>query len=105
MAILPNGTVNEAYRPLAISMYHQHVHRWLEVFHRDQILVVNGDQLIEDPLTQVKRIETFLGKCRERISFSFFRFFTLYSKLFLPFNGYTYHVHLPSTHTLHTHTS
>lgn len=62
LAILPNGTVNEAYRPLAISMYHQNVHRWLEVFSRDQLLVVNGDQLIEDPLSQVKRIESFLGK-------------------------------------------
>lgn len=43
-------------------MYHQHVQRWLEVFSRDQLLVVNGDQLIEDPLSQVKRIETFLGE-------------------------------------------
>lgn len=62
LALLPNGSVNEAYRPLAISMYHLHVHRWLEVFSREQLLVVNGDQLIEDPLSQLKRIETFLGK-------------------------------------------
>lgn len=62
LAILPNGTINESYRPLAISLYHLHVHRWLEVFPREQLLVVNGDQLIEDPLSQLKRIETFLGK-------------------------------------------
>lgn len=61
LAILPNGTVNEAYRPLAISMYHLHVQRWLEVFSREQLLVVNGDQLIEDPVSQLRRIETFLG--------------------------------------------
>lgn len=61
MAILPNGTVNESYRPLIISMYHLHIHRWLEIFSRKQILVVNGDQLIEDPVSQLRRIETFLG--------------------------------------------
>lgn len=61
LAILPNGTVNEAYRPLAISQYHVHVHRWLEVFSREQLLVVNGDQLIEDPVSQLRRIEDFLG--------------------------------------------
>lgn len=57
----PNGTVNELYRPLVTSMYHLHLHRWLEVFPREQILIVNGDQLIEDPLSQLQRIETFLG--------------------------------------------
>lgn len=63
LALLPNGTVNQAYRPLAISMYSLHVQRWLEVFPRNQLLIVNGDQLIYDPLSQVKRIESFLGKC------------------------------------------
>lgn len=43
-------------------MYHLHMHRWLEVFPREQLLVVNGDQLIEDPVSQLHRIETFLGK-------------------------------------------
>lgn len=31
LATFPNGTINGAYRPLAISMYHTFVHRWLEV--------------------------------------------------------------------------
>ncbi|XP_061395860.1 heparan sulfate glucosamine 3-O-sulfotransferase 5-like, partial [Musca vetustissima] len=61
LAIFPNGTVNESYRPLTISMYHLHLHRWLEVFPREQILVVNGDRLIDDPVSQLKKIETFLG--------------------------------------------
>ncbi|XP_049540799.1 heparan sulfate glucosamine 3-O-sulfotransferase 5 [Anopheles darlingi] len=61
LAIMPNGTVNEAYRPLAISQYHVHMHRWLEVFSREQLLVVNGDQLIDDPVSQLRRIEDFLG--------------------------------------------
>lgn len=36
--------------------------RWLELFPREQLLIVNGDQLIEDPLSQIRRIEDFLGK-------------------------------------------
>ncbi|XP_063699643.1 heparan sulfate glucosamine 3-O-sulfotransferase 1 isoform X2 [Culicoides brevitarsis] len=60
LAILPNGSVNGLYRPLTLSMYHLHVHRWLEVFPREQILIVNGDHLIEDPISQIRRIESFL---------------------------------------------
>jgi [heparan sulfate]-glucosamine 3-sulfotransferase 5 len=60
LAIQQDGSVNESYRPIAISVYHNHMYRWLEVFHRRQILVVNGDQLIDDPVPQLKRIEGFL---------------------------------------------
>lgn len=56
-----DGTVNESYRPIAVSLYHYYMHRWLETFPREQILVVNGDQLIEDPVPQLRRIEHFLG--------------------------------------------
>lgn len=61
LVMLPNGTVNEAYRPLVVSLYHLHIQRWLEVFPREQILIVNGDRLIEDPVSQLQQIESFLG--------------------------------------------
>ncbi|KAK2588024.1 hypothetical protein KPH14_004098 [Odynerus spinipes] len=61
LVIRPDGTINESYRPVAISLYHTFMHRWLEVFSREQILVVNGDQLIEDPVPQLRKIESFLG--------------------------------------------
>ncbi|XP_017774723.1 PREDICTED: heparan sulfate glucosamine 3-O-sulfotransferase 1-like [Nicrophorus vespilloides] len=61
LVLHPNGTINESYRPLAISVYHNYLHRWLECFRRDQILVVNGDLLIEDPVVQIQKIERFLG--------------------------------------------
>ncbi|XP_055691155.1 heparan sulfate glucosamine 3-O-sulfotransferase 5-like [Lutzomyia longipalpis] len=61
LALFPNGSINESYRPLVISMYDLHMHRWLEVFPREQMLIVNGDQLIDDPLPQLTKIETFLG--------------------------------------------
>lgn len=35
--------------------------QWLEVFSRNQILIVNGDRLIEDPVSEVQKIESFLG--------------------------------------------
>uniref|UniRef100_A0A1I8NRX1 Sulfotransferase domain-containing protein n=1 Tax=Stomoxys calcitrans TaxID=35570 RepID=A0A1I8NRX1_STOCA len=73
LAIFPNGTVNESYRPLTISMYHLHLHRWLEVFPREQILIVNGDRLIDDPVSQLKKIETFLG-IEHRITSNHFYF-------------------------------
>lgn len=61
LSTFSNGTVNESYRPLAISIYHTFIHRWLETFSRNQLLLVNGDLLIEDPVSQLQRIETFLG--------------------------------------------
>ncbi|KAM7343707.1 heparan sulfate 3-O sulfotransferase-A isoform 1-T14 [Cochliomyia hominivorax] len=73
LAIFPNGTVNESYRPLSISMYHLHLHRWLEVFPREQILIVNGDRLIDDPVSQLKKIESFLG-IEHRITSNHFYF-------------------------------
>ncbi|XP_063216116.1 heparan sulfate glucosamine 3-O-sulfotransferase 5 [Bacillus rossius redtenbacheri] len=61
LALRPDGSVNLAYRPIAISLYHAFTHRWLEVFDRAQLLVVNGDQLIRDPLPELERVEAFLG--------------------------------------------
>ncbi|CAG2062609.1 unnamed protein product [Timema podura] len=61
LVLRPDGSVNLAYRPLAISLYHSFLHRWLEVFQRHQLLVVNGDLLIQDPVPQLNKIEQFLG--------------------------------------------
>lgn len=61
LALRADGSVNPSYRPVAVSLYHTYVHRWLEVFPRHQILIVNGDRLIEDPVSQLQRIEKFLG--------------------------------------------
>lgn len=62
LALKPDGTVNLAYRPLSTSLYYSFLHRWLDVFSRDQLLVVNGDLLIEDPVPELRRIEQFLGR-------------------------------------------
>ena len=35
--------------------------RWLEVFPREQIYVVDGDQFISSPWIELRNLETFLG--------------------------------------------
>ncbi|XKL67676.1 hypothetical protein PGB90_003167 [Kerria lacca] len=53
--------MNSEIVPIAISIYHTYVLQWLEIFPRNQILIVNGDRLIEDPVWEIQKIESFLG--------------------------------------------
>nr|XP_039251023.1 heparan sulfate glucosamine 3-O-sulfotransferase 4-like isoform X1 [Styela clava]XP_039251024.1 heparan sulfate glucosamine 3-O-sulfotransferase 4-like isoform X1 [Styela clava] len=43
------------------GIYAFHMQRWLRYFSSDQILVVNGEDLIKEPWTVMKHIQTFLG--------------------------------------------
>ncbi|XP_014678177.1 PREDICTED: heparan sulfate glucosamine 3-O-sulfotransferase 1-like [Priapulus caudatus] len=43
------------------SVYHAHVARWLRHFPRRQFLFVDGDALVRQPATQLRRVEEFLG--------------------------------------------
>ena len=56
-----DGKVIESANITAFSLYDVHYQRWLEYFSKDQILVVNGDKLITDPFSELKRVESFLG--------------------------------------------
>lgn len=58
--ISPSGEINTAYSPISVSMYDIHFQRWLEYFDLDQILIVDGDKLIKEPTTELKRVEKFL---------------------------------------------
>ncbi|XP_012944972.1 heparan sulfate glucosamine 3-O-sulfotransferase 5 [Aplysia californica] len=55
------GHVNLEYRAIQISMYHQHLARWLELFPRDQLHIVDGGNLIVNPIVEIAKVETFLG--------------------------------------------
>ncbi|XP_052777404.1 heparan sulfate glucosamine 3-O-sulfotransferase 5-like [Mya arenaria] len=55
------GRVNTGYKAVRISMYYYHLTHWLQYFNRDQIHVVNGDNLIVNPLEEIHEVETFLG--------------------------------------------
>ena len=55
------GRVNTGYKAIRISMYYHHFTRWLMYFKRHQIHVADGDNLIRNPLEEVRKIEKFLG--------------------------------------------
>lgn len=58
---MPNGEVNTGYSSLQHSIYHQYMDQWLMYFPRKQIHIVDGDELIKNPLSELEKVETFLG--------------------------------------------
>ena len=56
-----NGQVNTSYHALDNSMYYKHMTSWLKLFPRDQMHVVNGDNLIANPYEEIHKVEQFLG--------------------------------------------
>ena len=61
MAITFDGNVNQLYAPCLDSMYAINMLQWQHYFPKDQILVVDGDRLIIDPVPELQKVETFLG--------------------------------------------
>jgi [heparan sulfate]-glucosamine 3-sulfotransferase 1 len=55
--LLRQGHIDPAYKALQRSLYHQHLDRWLEVFPREQVHVVDGEALIRDPFPELRRAE------------------------------------------------
>ncbi|XP_076846057.1 heparan sulfate (glucosamine) 3-O-sulfotransferase 1-like 2 [Brachyhypopomus gauderio] len=58
--LLHRGHVNPSYKALQRSLYHHHLARWLELFPREQIHVVDGEALIQDPFPELQKAEKFL---------------------------------------------
>ncbi|GIY56267.1 heparan sulfate glucosamine 3-O-sulfotransferase 5 [Caerostris darwini] len=56
-----DGSVNLGYKAVRIGMYSLFFPRWLRTFPRDQIHIVDGDNLIVDPFQEIQKIENFLG--------------------------------------------
>lgn len=61
LVLRPDGTVNTGYKAVRIGMYSLYFQRWIRTFPRDQIHIVDGDNLITDPFSEVQKIEEFLG--------------------------------------------
>ena len=55
------GDVSSLYKPVWISLYYVHYMHWLAAFNRSQIHVVDGDALIQDPISELRKAESFLG--------------------------------------------
>ena len=62
LAINPEtGDIDKSYNPIRRSIYYRYMKQWLEVFPREQVHIVNGERLIKHPLSELRKIETFLG--------------------------------------------
>lgn len=58
--LMRDGELNLDYKALNRSLYHVHLQRWLAVFPRTRLHLVDGDALIRDPLAEMRKVEEFL---------------------------------------------
>ena len=56
-----DGEVNTSYIPVKTSMYYKHYLRWLKVFPKEQILILDGDKMTTNPAEVVAKVEKYLG--------------------------------------------
>ena len=61
LLIFKNSSLNEGHRIIQSSVYAKNMERWLQLFPKNQILVVNGDDLYTSPLSIAKKVEKFLA--------------------------------------------
>ena len=53
--------VDASYKPVKESLYVKALRRFYAYFHKSQILILDGDAFITDPVPQLNRVERFLG--------------------------------------------
>lgn len=53
--------IDKENNAISQSSYVLHIKKWLNVFKLQQIYIVNGDEFRQNPLRQLKEMETFLG--------------------------------------------
>ncbi|XP_071965907.1 heparan sulfate glucosamine 3-O-sulfotransferase 6-like [Antedon mediterranea] len=56
-----NGRLSSEWGVIRIGLYAKHIRNWLKVFPLEQILFVNGENLIKNPHEELIRVQTFLG--------------------------------------------
>ncbi|KAG2469413.1 heparan sulfate glucosamine 3-O-sulfotransferase 1-like [Polypterus senegalus] len=71
--VLRKGKLNTNYKAIQRSLYDVHLTNWLRFFSLGQIHIVDGDVLIQDPFSEVEKVERFL-KLRPKILRSNFYF-------------------------------
>ncbi|XP_028657647.1 heparan sulfate glucosamine 3-O-sulfotransferase 1 [Erpetoichthys calabaricus] len=59
--LIKNGEINVDYKAINRSLYYIHMQKWLKYFPLTHIHLVDGDQLIRDPLPEMKKVEKFLS--------------------------------------------
>ncbi|CAL4219804.1 unnamed protein product, partial [Meganyctiphanes norvegica] len=60
LVIDSNGMVNNETAYIRHGLYWKYLEHYLEYFPRDQILVINADDLIQNPLHVIEEVEQFL---------------------------------------------
>ena len=61
MALESNGELNFESPPVRTSNYAHYYKRWMRHFRQDQLLLVDGQELRDEPWTSVQKVEKFLG--------------------------------------------
>ena len=61
LTLFENGSINAFYKPIMTSTYHYYMYKWLDLFPKQQIHVVDGEVLIENPVEEIRKIELFLN--------------------------------------------
>lgn len=56
-----DGSINRSYKGISRSVYHRHMARWLEFFKLSQIHIIDGENLVLDPYSELYQVEEFLG--------------------------------------------
>jgi len=60
VAFLLNSTkINTEYKPIKNSLYVEHLRHWFKFFPLDQFLFLDGDKFIKDPISQLRKVESF----------------------------------------------
>ena len=61
LAIDPvTGGINSSFKAVRSSVYYDYMVQWLQYFSRDQIHIVDGDNLRKVPWDEIKKVESFL---------------------------------------------
>ena len=55
------GDIKKTYNAVRRSIYHKHLTKWLNYFPREQFHFVVGENLVKDPVTELEKVEEFLG--------------------------------------------
>ncbi|XP_063291286.1 heparan sulfate glucosamine 3-O-sulfotransferase 1-like [Pelobates fuscus] len=70
--VIKNGALNTKYKAIQRSLYDLHMERWLKFFTLDQIHIVDGNNLIKSPLTELQKVERFLNLPPRIVSSNFY---------------------------------
>ncbi|ELT90114.1 hypothetical protein CAPTEDRAFT_89077 [Capitella teleta] len=54
------GDVNKSYKAIRRSIYHRHMERWLEHFPLHQFHFVSAENLVQNPVEELRKVEDFL---------------------------------------------